>query len=71
MKLLIAGATGNIGSAALHEALDHPDITTVVVLARRELDIKNAKLLTIVKTDFTSYTDEELEKLKGTEAVVW
>jgi uncharacterized protein YbjT (DUF2867 family) len=71
MKVIVAGANGNIGGAALHEALEHPDITTVVAMSRKDLGVKNAKFVPIVKQDFSSYSDEELERMKGAEAVIW
>ncbi|KAK6438707.1 hypothetical protein LTR95_005096, partial [Oleoguttula sp. CCFEE 5521] len=71
MKIIIAGATGNIGRKALEEALHHPDVTAVVALVRRELDVQHSKLQTLVKRDFSSYSEAELEKLKGAQSCIW
>ncbi|OQO00923.1 hypothetical protein B0A48_13612 [Cryoendolithus antarcticus] len=71
MKIVIAGATGNIGHKALEEALHHPDVTIVVALVRRELDVQNPKLQTLVKQDFSSYSSAELEKLQGAQGCIW
>lgn len=60
MKIIITGATGRIGGAALQSALSNPTITTVVVLSRRDIDVQHAKLQTIIKKDYTQYTPEEL-----------
>lgn len=71
MKVIITGATGRIGGAALQSALSNPTITTVMVLSRREIDVQHAKLQTIVKKDYTRYTPEELAQLGGAEACIW
>lgn len=71
MKVIITGATGRIGGAALQSALSNPTITTVVVLSRRDIDVQHAKLQTIVKKDYMQYTPEELGQLEGAEACIW
>ncbi|OQO03247.1 hypothetical protein B0A48_11503 [Cryoendolithus antarcticus] len=71
MKIIIAGATGNIGRKALDEALYHPDMTVVVALVRRELDVQHSKLQSVVKQDFSSYSEAELEKLNGAQGCIW
>lgn len=71
MKIIITGATGRIGGAALQDALSNSLITTVVVLSRRETGIKHAKLQTVIKKDFLQYSTEELEQLEGAEACIW
>ena len=71
MKIILTGATGRIGGAALQSALSNPAITTVVVLSRREIDVKHAKLQTIIKKDYTHYSTDELAQLEGAEACIW
>ena len=71
MKLIITGATGLIGGGTIHNALAHPNVTSVIVLSRRETGISNPKLKTIIKKDFTKYESEELEQLKGSDGCVW
>ncbi len=71
MKIIIAGATGNIGRKALDEALYHPDMTVVVALVWRELDVQHSKLQSVVKQDFSSYSEAELEKLNGAQGCIW
>lgn len=71
MKIILTGATGRIGGAALKSALLNPAVTTVVVLSRREIDVQHAKLKTIIKKDYTQYTPEELAQLEGAEACIW
>lgn len=71
MKVIITGATGRIGGAALQSALSNSAVTTVIVLSRRNIDIQHAKLQTIIKKDYTQYTSEELAQLEGAEACIW
>lgn len=71
MKIILTGATGRIGGAALQSALSSPAINTVIVLSRRNIDIKHAKLQTIIKKDYTQYSAEELAQLEGAEACIW
>jgi uncharacterized protein YbjT (DUF2867 family) len=71
MKVILTGATGRIGGAALQSALSNPAITTVIVLSRRDINTQHAKLQTIIKKDFMQYTPEELAQLEGAEACIW
>jgi nucleoside-diphosphate-sugar epimerase len=79
MKIIIAGATGFLGTQLVRQALSHPAITTVIALGRREmpklLDLKPtadlAKLKSVVLKDFENYTDAEKAELAGTDAVIW
>jgi hypothetical protein len=71
MKIILTGATGRIGGAALQSALSNPAVTTVVVLSRRDIGVQHAKLQTIIKKDYTQYTPEELAQLEGAEACIW
>jgi uncharacterized protein YbjT (DUF2867 family) len=56
MKLLITGATGMVGSELLRQALTDPDVTSVVALSRRALDIQHPKLKTVIHKDFLDYS---------------
>jgi len=71
MKIILTGATGRIGGAALQSALSNPAITSVVVLSRRDIDVQHAKLQTIIKKDYTQYSAEELTQIEGAEACIW
>lgn len=71
MKIIITGATGLIGGGALQSALKHPDVTSIVVLARRETGVRDPKLTTIIKKDYKSYETAELKQLKGADGCIW
>lgn len=71
MKVIITGATGVVGGGALQVALKHPEVTSVVVLARREIGVNAPKLKTIIKKDYTRYEPDELEQLRGADGCIW
>ncbi|MCB1146504.1 MAG: NAD(P)H-binding protein [Leptospiraceae bacterium] len=48
-RILIAGATGLIGSHALTKAIEHPEIAEIHAIVRRKPDIKSPKLHFIEK----------------------
>ncbi len=70
MKLIVTGATGNAGSAVVHEALLDPDVTKVTVVSRRPLGTKHEKLDVILHEDFTDWTSLR-SKLEGHDAMIW
>ena len=51
-KILIAGASGMIGSLILKNALKSDDVTSVICLVRHSLSISDPKLTEIKITDF-------------------
>ncbi|KAE9394415.1 hypothetical protein BT96DRAFT_827660 [Gymnopus androsaceus JB14] len=74
MKVLLTGSTGQIGRGVLEKSLESPDITSIVVLTRRELPeaIRNhPKLSVIILKDFTSYPPEVLKELIDVDACIW
>lgn len=71
MKVIMTGATGNIGSHTLKAVLSSEKITSVIALSRRPLDVQHPKLTTIIQKDFNSYPDSLLEQLSGAEAGLW
>lgn len=74
MKVILTGATGFVGLEVLKQCLQNPSITSVVVLARRELPAtvsNNPKLTVKIITDFLSYSDDLISDLRGAEACIW
>lgn len=71
MKVIVTGSTGTVGSAVLQRCIEHPDITSVVALTRRPLDISDPKLNNIIHKDFMKYDEEVLDQLKGAQACIW
>lgn len=59
-KVIIAGASGLIGSLLLEQLLHHPDFSEVVVLVRNLLSIQHKKLKQLI-VDFDRLDDYEAE----------
>ena len=66
-KVLITGTTGMVGKGVLLECLDHRSIEHVLVVNRRPLGLKHAKLREVLVKDFFDLS-HILEKLKGIDA---
>lgn len=75
MKLIIAGASGFVGSEVLRQALTHISISTIIALSRRPLTdppFDHPKVKVVVLEDFEKgYTNEVLEQLKGAGGCCW
>ena len=74
MKLVIAGATGFVGKALLKQALGCSDITSIVTLARRPVDLEDAdtaKVTDFVLDDLEHYPAALIEKLADADACIW
>ncbi|KAJ7174545.1 hypothetical protein C8R46DRAFT_1081187 [Mycena filopes] len=73
MKVILSGATGRIGGGCLARLLSHPQVTQVVVLARRALAVDFPKLNVLLLTDdeFLSYPPHVLEQLEGAVGCIW
>ncbi|KDQ62180.1 hypothetical protein JAAARDRAFT_30081 [Jaapia argillacea MUCL 33604] len=79
MHVILTGATGLVGGAALHHCLASPKVThgQLSILSRRQFtlpsgdnfDTKKAKI--IVHTDYESYPDDVTKLLKGAESCIW
>ncbi|KAL4819009.1 hypothetical protein BDW67DRAFT_182570 [Aspergillus spinulosporus] len=74
MKIILTGTTGFVGSEVLQQALQHPSITSIVVLSRKKLPSSvatNPKVTVKILGDFLSYPDSLLQDLTGAEACIW
>ncbi|KAL5358594.1 hypothetical protein BJX96DRAFT_146836 [Aspergillus floccosus] len=72
MKVILTGCTGFIGNEVLKQCLQNPSITSVVVLARRALDIRDHPKLTVhIIDNFLSYPEPLLKDLEGAQACIW
>jgi uncharacterized protein YbjT (DUF2867 family) len=74
MKLIIAGATGFIAQELIQQSLSHPDIKSVVALARRPVAARPGasadgnKLKSVVVKDYDDYPEEVRKELAGADA---
>ncbi|KAK6597647.1 hypothetical protein ACHAQE_007177 [Botrytis cinerea] len=73
MKVVLSGSTGYIGGEVLSQCLNHPSITSVVLLTRRnpEALAENPKVKVIILNDFTSYDESTANELKTADAAIW
>ncbi|CAI7616330.1 unnamed protein product [Penicillium glandicola] len=75
MKLIIAGATGLLGTEIVRQSLQIREITQVVALARKpvELDesIDSSKLKSVVIRDYGEYPDDVKAEFAGADACIW
>ncbi|KAJ8062651.1 hypothetical protein OCU04_009173 [Sclerotinia nivalis] len=73
MKVVLSGSTGYIGGEVLTQCLNHPSITSVVVLTRRDPEgaAENPKVKVIVVKDFMSYDESTTSELKTADAAIW
>lgn len=63
-KVIITGATGMVGEGVLHECLQHPDISQVLIINRKPSGIVHPKLTEILHSDFFNLSAIE-DKLEG------
>lgn len=78
MKIILAGSTGFIGHEVLNQCLNHPSITAVIALSRRELPAEissskhaSTKLKVVIMEDWLSYPEAVIEELRGAEGCIW
>lgn len=64
IKAIIFGATGMVGEGVLLQALNHPDVESVLVVSRRPCGITHSKLKEVIHNDFYDYQMIE-EQLTG------
>ncbi|KAL1853746.1 hypothetical protein Plec18170_005138 [Paecilomyces lecythidis] len=75
MHLILTGATGLVGSAALAHILSLPagSVSRLSILSRRPVPMaENKPNVTVIEhRDFSQYPPELLEKLKGANGCIW
>lgn len=67
MKILLFGATGMVGQAALRECLRDPDVQLVQTIGRTATGVQNPKLKKLVRADLFDYAPIE-SQLSGFDA---
>ncbi|KAH8654408.1 hypothetical protein BGZ61DRAFT_373486 [Ilyonectria robusta] len=75
MHLILTGATGLVGSSALHAMLKMRDVTKISILSRRPVPMaeqsQDPRVDVLILNDFTTYSPEVLRKLEGASGAVW
>ena len=67
MRVVLFGATGMVGSAALLECLEEPDVTEVLSIGRRSCAVEHDKLSELVHEDLFDYASVT-DRLSGFDA---
>lgn len=70
MKIILTGSSGFIGHEILTQCLQHPAITSIVALTRRDLTAHD-KLKVVKVEDFLSYPDSIVDDIKDADACIW
>ena len=74
MKLIVAGATGYVAGEVIRQAVCMPEITTIVALARRPVELdsrESSKVKSVVIKDYGEYPDQVKKELAGSDACIW
>jgi uncharacterized protein YbjT (DUF2867 family) len=74
MKLIVAGATGFIGSHVVKQCISNPAVTSILVVARREPATElsaSPKVKVILHQDFSDWPSSLLDQLEGAEGCIW
>ncbi|MDB5087320.1 MAG: dependent epimerase/dehydratase family protein [Mucilaginibacter sp.] len=64
IKAIITGATGMVGEGVLHECLQHPQVSEVLIINRKPSGMVHPKLKEIIHTDFFDLSSIQ-DQLKG------
>lgn len=68
MRVVLFGATGMVGSAALIECLEHPDVEGVLVVGRRSCGVNDERVQEVLHTDFLDLSSIA-ERFRGYDAL--
>ncbi|MDQ3290812.1 MAG: NAD-dependent epimerase/dehydratase family protein [Bacteroidota bacterium] len=60
-KVIITGATGMVGEGVLHECLQHPNITEVLLINRRPSGVSHSKVKEVILPDFFKISDVKID----------
>lgn len=70
----MTGATGFVGREAVAQCIANPEISSILVLTRRNIDetlSQSSKVHVILHQDFQNYPPALLEQLKGSHGCIW
>ncbi|MFM2153082.1 MAG: hypothetical protein RL199_1517, partial [Pseudomonadota bacterium] len=70
MKLIVFGASGMVGAGALREALQAPEVTTVLSIGRHPCGVTHPKLSELLLPDLFDFAAVE-DQLTGYDACLW
>ena len=70
MTIIITGATGMVGEGVLHEALEHPDVESILLLSRKSTGITHPKVREVIHSNFYDLSNVE-DQLRGYDACLF
>ena len=70
MKIILLGASGMVGAGALREALDAPEVESVLSIGRRPCGVEHPKLRELLLPDLFDFAAVE-DQLVGYDACIW
>ncbi|MFC1551288.1 NAD(P)H-binding protein [Candidatus Latescibacterota bacterium] len=70
IKIILFGATGQIGSGVQRACLNHPQIEHVTSVVRRPTGLEHEKLSEVIHGDYLDYSVVE-DRLRGFDACFW
>ncbi|KAK6844858.1 nucleoside-diphosphate-sugar epimerase [Apiospora arundinis] len=76
MRLIITGATGFVGNEVLRQAMRMPEITSIVAVARKPVQLDAAgpnysKVKSVIVQDYDQYPDDVKKEFAGAAACIW
>ena len=74
MKLIVTGGTGLVATEVIRQSLQMPEITSVIALARRPVQvdgIQSSKLKSVIISDYGEYPDHVKAEFAGADACIW
>jgi dTDP-4-dehydrorhamnose reductase len=76
MKLIIVGGTGLVATELIRQSLAMPDITSIIAVARRPVQIdadavNKSRFKTAIIQDYEKYPDTLKSEISGADACIW
>lgn len=74
MKLIVAGGTGLVATEVIRQSLQMREITSVIALARKPVQIdgiESSKLKSVIISDYGEYPDHVKAEFAGADACIW
>ena len=79
MKLIVAGATGFVGTEIVRQSVSDPRITSLIALSRKPMSppdtlgekADRSKFRNVLMDDYETYSDDVKAEFEGAEGCIW